>query len=30
MGPHIFAKALPGGPDDQLVRATVTARVEQR
>lgn len=28
--PHLFAKALPGAPDDQLVRATVTATVEQR
>jgi hypothetical protein len=28
--PHLFAKALPGAPDDQLVRATVTAEVEQR
>jgi len=28
--PHIFAKALPGAPHDELVRATVTARVEQR
>jgi hypothetical protein len=28
--PHIFAKALPGAPDDELVRATVTAQVEQR
>jgi hypothetical protein len=28
--PHLFAKALPGAPDDQLVRATATARVEQR
>jgi hypothetical protein len=28
--PHLFAKALPGAPDDELVRATVTARVEQR
>ena len=28
--PHIFAKALPGAPDDELVRATVTAEVAQR
>jgi hypothetical protein len=28
--PHIFAKALPGAADDELVRATVTATVEQR
>jgi hypothetical protein len=28
--PHLFAKALPGAADDQLVRATVTAQVEQR
>jgi len=28
--PHLFARALPGAPDDQLVRATVTAQVEQR
>ena len=28
--PHLFAKALPGAPDDELVRATVTARVAQR
>lgn len=28
--PHIFAKALPGAPHDELVRATVTASVEQR
>ena len=28
--PHLFAKALPGAPDDELVRATVTAQVEQR
>ena len=28
--PHLFAKALPGAPDDQTVRATVTATVEQR
>jgi hypothetical protein len=28
--PHVFARALPGGADDELVRATVTARVEQR
>ena len=28
--PHLFAKALPGAPDDQLVRATATATVEQR
>lgn len=28
--PHVFARALPGGADDELVRATVTASVEQR
>jgi len=28
--PHLFAKALPGAPDDELVRATVTAEVAQR
>ncbi len=28
--PHLFAKALPGAPDDELVRATVTAHVAQR
>jgi hypothetical protein len=28
--PHLFAKALPGAPDDELVRTTVTAQVEQR
>ena len=28
--PHLFARALPGAPDDELVRATVTARVAQR
>src|SRR5690606_16510741 len=28
--PHIFAKALPGASDDQLVRATASARVEVR
>jgi len=28
--PHIFARALPGVPHDELVRATVTARIEQR
>ncbi len=28
--PHIFAKALPGAPDDQLVRATASASVVQR
>ncbi len=28
--PHLFAKALPGAPDDVDVRATVAARVERR
>ncbi len=28
--PHLFARAIPGAPDDQLVRATATAVVEQR
>jgi len=28
--PHLFAKAIPGAPDDQFVRATATAVVEQR
>jgi hypothetical protein len=28
--PHLFAKALPGAPDDEVVRATVTARVARR
>jgi len=28
--PHLFARALPGAPDDQLVRGAVTAQVAQR
>ncbi|CAB4630652.1 MAG: hypothetical protein F2607_03545 [Actinobacteria bacterium] len=28
--PHLFARALPGAPDDQFVRATATATVQQR
>jgi hypothetical protein len=28
--PHLFARALPGAPDDVLVQATATAHVEQR
>jgi len=28
--PHLFARALPGAPDDELVRATATATVQQR
>ncbi|MSY34148.1 MAG: hypothetical protein F2567_09810 [Actinobacteria bacterium] len=28
--PHLFARALPGAPDDELVRATATASVQQR
>ena len=28
--PHLFARALPGAPDDELVRATATATVKQR
>lgn len=28
--PHIFARSIPGAPDDQIVRATATARVERR
>lgn len=28
--PHLFARAIPGAPDDQLVRATATATVQQR
>lgn len=28
--PHIFARAIPGAPDDQPVTATVTASVQQR
>ncbi|MEX1218721.1 MAG: hypothetical protein WEA11_09420 [Acidimicrobiales bacterium] len=28
--PHLFARAIPGAPDDQLVRATATASVQQR
>lgn len=28
--PHLFARALPGAPHDQLVRATATAQVQQR
>lgn len=28
--PHLFARALPGAPKDQLVTATVTASVQQR
>ena len=28
--PHLFARAIPGAPDDQLVKATVTAAVQQR
>jgi hypothetical protein len=28
--PHLFARALPGAPDDQLVLATATATVQQR
>jgi Flp pilus assembly protein TadG len=28
--PHLFARALPGAPDDELERATATATVQQR
>lgn len=28
--PHVFAKALPGAPHDQMVRATVTAVIQRR
>ena len=28
--PHLFARAIPGAPDDELVRATATATVKQR
>lgn len=28
--PHVFARALPGAPDDELVWATATAMVQQR
>ena len=28
--PHVFARALPGAPDDKLVLATATATVKQR
>ncbi|CAB4617038.1 unannotated protein [freshwater metagenome] len=28
--PHLFARALPGAPDDKLVLATATATVQQR
>lgn len=28
--PHVFAKALPGAPHDEEVRATVTASIERR
>jgi len=28
--PHLFARAIPGAPDDQLVKASVTAAVQQR
>ena len=28
--PHLFARALPGAPDDELVRATATAVIQQR
>lgn len=28
--PHLFARAIPGAPDDELVSATATASVEQR
>lgn len=28
--PHLFARAIPGAPDDQLVKASVTATVQQR
>jgi len=28
--PHLFARALPGAPDDELVQATATATVQQR
>lgn len=28
--PHLFARALPGAPDDELVRANATASVQQR
>ena len=28
--PHLFARAIPGAPDDELVQATATATVKQR
>jgi len=28
--PHLFARAIPGAPDDELVKATATASIQQR